>query len=515
MTAASSVAKTLPGLPRLGAAMASRPLMAALLVTALITAMRLNGTVDSDVAWQLWVAGRVHAGAQLYRDIIEVNPPLWFWMALPVDSAATYLHLRPESVLTVAIGAIAALALAATDRLLGNISTLRRSLLLSYAALILMAMPWAHLGQREQIVLICTVPYAALVAARSDSKPISPLLAILIGAGAAIGFALKHYFLIVPVFLELWLLLRQRRGWRLVRPETIAIAVAGALYGAAILVWARDFLTTIVPLVRLAYGMLGPPSIKYLFGPFAVTGLVTTALVAIHARRSVNRAIPFTSALLIAAAGFATIYFIQSKGWIYHAIPLLGCSSLTLAALMAESTTPMRLLRLAAPAFLSLPLFLAAQETKHPGLPTPDLESAISGLRPGDTVGYLAVETAVPWSITLQHGLRYPSRYMGYWMLNAVVQNEHRADPDPRLTALGRQIVTNTVADFTCAPPARIIVSRPPPGESGFDILPLFVRDPRFAELLSHYKVRSRTSFETYELASPLPLPSAPCRPGI
>src|SRR5438067_45505 len=172
MSAASSVAGRRPdsnSIPaRLAAVIASRPLWPALLITILITALRFASTVDSDVAWQLWIAHRMHAGARLYRDIIEVNPPLWFWMALPVDRVATLLHVRAESVLITAIGGIVMLSLAATDSLLGHIAPLRRAMLLAYAALTLAAMPWMHLGQREQIALIGTLPYAALIAARRE-----------------------------------------------------------------------------------------------------------------------------------------------------------------------------------------------------------------------------------------------------------------------------------------------------------------------------------------------------------
>jgi hypothetical protein len=100
-------------------------------------------------------------------------------------------------------------------------------------------------------------------------------------------------------------------------------------------------------------------------------------------------------------------------------------------------------------------------------------------------------------------------------MINAVVSNESRRTPDPRLINLGKRVVADTVEDFTCTPPRRIIVARPRPGERGFDILRFFLRDPRFAALLSHYKVLSRTSIETYELVSALPRPSGPCRAGI
>src|SRR2546430_1839719 len=159
---------------RFAAVMASRPLWPALLVTVLITALRFASTVDSDVAWQLWIAHRMHAGARLYRDIIEVNPPLWFWMVLPVDRVATLLHVRAESVLVTAIGGIVMLSLAATNSLLGHIAPFRRAMLLAYAALTLAAIPWMHLGQREQIPLIAALPYAARIAVR-------PVRAIRIG----------------------------------------------------------------------------------------------------------------------------------------------------------------------------------------------------------------------------------------------------------------------------------------------------------------------------------------------
>jgi hypothetical protein len=164
------------------------------------------------------------------------------------------------------------------------------------------------------------------------------------------------------------------------------------------------------------------------------------------------------------------------------------------------------------PALLALPLFLAADDEMHPSLPSPDLLSAVSGLNRGDSVGFLTTETAIPWSITLQRGYRYPSRYMGYWMMNAIIRNEHSTTPDSRLTALGKEIVTETVEDFRCMPPKRIVVWRPRPGQHAFDILPFFERDPEFVKLLSHYRVRGRTSLETYEQVSPLSSPTSTCR---
>jgi hypothetical protein len=516
MSAASSIAIERTGASRL-AAMASRPLAVALAITALITVLRLSGTVDSDVAWQLWIAGRIHAGANLYTDIVETNPPLWFWMAVPIDSIASVLHARIESVLIVAIACLAALSVTATDQLIDRVSAKRRALLLSYAALILLVMPWVHLGQREQIVLIGTVPYAALLAARREGRRVSPLVAALVGTGAALSFALKHYFLIVPALLELWLLAGRRAGWRAFRPETAAVAIVGLFYLAAVVAFEQDYLTNIVPLVRLAYGLFGPPTALYLFGPLAVLGLVTICFLGAH-HRLVGRA-PLAAALSISAIGFTAAYFVQFKGWPYHAIPLVGCASLALAALLVETKVPTPVLRTVAPTLLLFPLLIAAVEARNGVAQSADLQRAISGLREGDSVGFLTENTAVPWSVTLQHRFRYPSRYNGYWMLSAVYASEARRKPDPRLESLGREIVRETATDFRCLPPRRIIVARPTRGtwtEHTVDILPFFMRDPAFADLLAHYRPLGRTTFDVYELSRPLaPLPAAQCRHGM
>lgn len=498
---------------RLGAAMASRPLLTSLAVTTLLTALRLIDTVDSDVAWQLWIAERTHAGAHLYRDIIEVNPPLWFWMARPVERAASILDLPIVSVLVVEMGLLVALALAATNRLLDGLSERRRTALLTFAALTLAAMPWTHIGQREQIVLIGALPYAALIAARAENKRIPGLLAILVGAGAALGFALKQYLLIVPLLLELWLIVSLKRNYRPIRRETAAVVLVGAIYAAAIVLFAPAWLTDIVPLIRLAYGATGAPELRYLFGPFAFVALVILAFCSVCYRRLSS--IPFAAALLVSASGFAFAYFIQAKGWPYHAIPMLGCGSICLALLLGEEDALPRTLKLIAPALLAMPLFLAIDDELYPALPGPELTSAVSGLKAGDTVGFITTEPALPWSITLQRGFRYPSRYMGYWMMNAIIHNEHEASPNSRLTALGRQIVAQTVDDFRCAPPKRIIVWRPLPGQTAFDILPFFMRDPDFVELLSHYRETSRTNLDTFEQISALSLPRSPCRRAV
>ena len=495
-------------LNRLVGAVSRRPLTTAFAVVALITALRLTGTVDSDVSAQLWIAHQINGGARLYRDIIEVNPPLWFWMALPVERVASLLNVRAEQVLVPLMGSLAALSIAATNRLLHPTTPLRHALLLVYAALILLAMPWLQLGQREQLVLIGTIPYAILIAARRSGRPVPAILAVLVAVGAALGFALKHYFLIVPVLLELWLLTGLRGRWRPIRPETAAILAVGIGYGLAVTLWARDFLDSIVPLARLAYGVTGAMRPVDLFQPAVVFSLIALGLIGAHWRSLVQKMPADAAALLVAAVGFLLVYFIQAKGWAYHALPLLGCSSLGFAALLAGAAKPPRLVALAAPALLLMPLAIEVQAAIRDRGQGADIRHAVAGLRPGETVGFVATD----WSIAYKQDLQYPSRYMGFWMLSAVVRNEALGGPNPRLTELGDRIVHDTLLDYRCMPPRRIIFPRPAPGSGDFDVLPFFLRNAEFGALMAHYRLVERTTISVYEIASPLPpAASGPC----
>jgi hypothetical protein len=489
------------------AALSARPLRPALGVLLLVVAVRALGTVDSDVSWQLWIARQLNHGAQLYRDIVEPNPPLWFWMAQPIDRLSALTRVRSDHLLIVAVGCCAAFSLAATDRLLVDLPRKQRAMLLAYAALVLVAMPWLQFGQREQIALIGAIPYAALIAARSKGRQVPSGLAIAIGVGAGLGFALKHYFLLVPIFLELWLIVGARRKWRPLRPETIAMAALGSLYAAAFAIWARDFFSAQLPLLLLAYGVTGAERFIDLFQPAVLAALAMFALLVSHPRALRSEPLGFAAAMTVAGVGFGAAYFIQAKGWSYHALAFAGCAAIAFATALTARPLP-KLVALAAPALLVLPFSIAAQQARRESPTAAEVRHSIADLHAGQSVGFIATDPAFAWDVSLQRGFRNPLRYNGFWMMRAVTRNEAAAEPDPRLVALGRKVVNDAVSDFECTPPKRIIVARPTAAAAAsgdFDILAFFLRDPQFAGLLSHYRPIAGRGVEVFELASPLP----------
>ena len=131
---------------------AVRPEWLAMLIVAALAACHLLGTVDPDVALHLWIAHQVNHGAQLYHNIVEVNPPLWFWMALPIHKAATLTGLRAESLPIAAVGAPQMLSLGAFSALL-PMEGRRKAALLAFAALVMGALCRIYIAQREQLDL--------------------------------------------------------------------------------------------------------------------------------------------------------------------------------------------------------------------------------------------------------------------------------------------------------------------------------------------------------------------------
>jgi hypothetical protein len=488
------------GRRRAAAALTANPLWAALAIVVAIVSVRACGSVDADVSWQLWVAHQLNGGARLYRDIVEGNPPLWFWMGMPVDALAQLIHVRSDHVLLVTVGCCAALSLTATDRLLGDMPASRRGLLLGYAALVIVVMPWLQFAQREHIALIGALPYAALIAARRDERQPGRRFAFSVGVGAALVFALKHYFLLVPILLELWLIVGVGKRWRPFRPETIAVAAVGMVYAISFALLAPDYFSVTLPMLILAYGATGAERAIDLFQPAVLTGLATLALLIAVPRALRSERTGFAAALVVASVGFAGSYFIQAKGWSYHAVPLAGCAALALATSLTAEQKP-RFLTLAAPALLLLPLWSGAQQAIRHEETSPDVLNGVAGLQAGDSVAFIGTDPAFGWPLTLQRSFRYPSRYSSFWMMRAVVRNEAAGQPDLRLAEFGRRAVRETVADFRCDPPKRIIVAR---ATGQFDILAFFTRDPEFADLLAHYRAVQRPSVETFEIASPL-----------
>lgn len=470
-----------------------------------------TGPLCPDVSGQFWLAHAMRRGARLYLDIVEINPPLWFWLAMPIDWLAETLGVRtePVTILVVALAVLAAMH--GVGRLMGHVEAPRRFAFLAYLGAILLIMPARQLEQREHLVLIGAIPYLVLAAARRRGEAVAPSLALLIGVGAGLGFALKPYFMLVPILIEIWLLTSLRREWRPVRAETLGLAVTIAAYAAALAVVTPSYFTVTVPMLLIAYNGVGP-TLWDTLGLLPLIWLATVAGTLSQWRSSRASAAPITTALLIGALAFAIAWGVQHKGWLYQGLPATGCFAVALAAMLVETGAPAnRFVRLCAPALLVWPMTFAMIDVETKITPDIDIAPALAELRPGDPFGLISTAGATTWPAAIGRGLRLSSRYGQYWMINAIDQRPN--DPAPK--ALMQRVIRETALDYRCLPPKVIIFLDIKDKEAqrlnSSHPYQLFVREPNFAAVMSHYRLwRTGPIYTAWRQVSPL----APVDPG-
>jgi hypothetical protein len=457
-----------------------------------------------DAVWQLWIGRQLHHGATLYRDIIELNPPLWFWLSVPLAALAEGAQARPGAVLVLFFVASAGLALALARRLLPD-PPARRGLLYAVLLAALLVVPLWSFGQRDHFALIASLPYVALIAGRAAGKAVPLRLALAIGLLAAAGFGLKHYFLIVPLAVEAWHLARARRLWRPWRPELVALGGALLAYLVAILIVTPDYPARIVPMIRAAYGGYDRPLWDLVEQPALGLWLLAGLGFALRGRRPALLA----EAALVASLAFLAAYLIQHKGWSYQLVPAVGMLVLAAGAELAATreARPLPGRRTGAAALLlavvALPAGAALWKGPHQTHYRPAAERALAGLGEGQAVMVLSAHASSAWPMVEERRLRWASRHYVFWMLPAIAEAERSGRWTPALRSLADDMRRDAARDAACAAPALILIDTHRTSglmrDLRFDTLAFFRREPAFEAVMRRYRlVRRSPQFDVH-----------------
>jgi len=288
--------------------------LAVILIVGLWAMLQLTPT--GDIVWRLYVAEQVAHGKVIYQDVIETNPPLWFWAALPWHYVGQILGVAPYQVLVVGVTGLALAALWTFNSLARDLIPLgQRQVVLLAMAVSYLILPLGETGQREHAFFVASVLWTTLAVARMEGKPISSAALLITLAFSAYGFALKHVFVLVPLLIEGCMFARLRRAYRPIRFETLGLAAAAVLYTIALVLFAQDFFSRIVPMVMVAYSNFGPvmqlaPSRRLGFilngTSFAIVPFVM-ALLAWDKR-------PLTLGLLVTLTAMLLAIWLQMKG---------------------------------------------------------------------------------------------------------------------------------------------------------------------------------------------------------
>ncbi|WP_158287576.1 hypothetical protein [Falsiroseomonas bella] len=488
--------------------LARAPRALALLPAAAFLLMVLAPPLNHDVAAILNFAERWVAGERLYRDLIDVNPPLIFvltaipaWIAhwTPLDGVQALLLC----VLACCFAAWRMTARLRRDRAEGAVERAVLDALVPLAILL----PAYDVGQREHLMALFAIPYAFLAARRIEGPPVSRPLAWAVSLPAAVGFALKPHFLVVPLLVEGLVLLRRGPAAALRDPLPWGMAAVWLLYLASLPLLFPAYLDFVVPLVMgfyLANGGVGLIDVL-LTAPFAPAALMLAALAPFAIRPAAGAT---AQALLAVGLGGTIAAWVQHKGWSYHIVPMAMAGALLaglLAARWMDRALPPARAASVAPGFaLAVAVAVALLHIRGE---SPWRQIWYFDLRDGQIATTLRREVAGERLLVLSPDIYpvYPAlnyararstlRTMNLWLLVGAYPDCPEGAPRYRETwEMSRPefLVYRTVAeDFARAPPAGVLVAKnsgiPRCGAEDFDPIAYFSRHPAFAETWRRY----------------------------
>lgn len=304
-------------------------------VAALVLAtIGLQSALDfnHDVAWIVLTAQWVLDGGEIGRDIIDLNPPLVWWLSTVPVAVARGLGIGLAGASIMITLGLCVTGVVLSRPALGRLfaSGTGRDRFLLFAAAILLLAPGYDFGQREHHFLIAALPYLIAASRAAEGKPVGIGLGIAIGLFSAIGFCLKPYFLLLPILAELAVLVRTRRILATIRPETLALPIVGVAYLAAVIVWAPAYLSEALPDAVGSYWAYDSSVLSVAIRMLLAGVPVAVGLVLLGRPAFAERILP--QFLLLGALAAAGAAFYQLKGWPYHLLPAVGLGCMAGAA---------------------------------------------------------------------------------------------------------------------------------------------------------------------------------------
>ncbi len=495
--------------PPLAAPLARAPLvrLLAFAPAAGFLLMVLAPPLNHDVAAILNFAERWVAGERLYRDLIDVNPPLIFILTAIPAAIARWSPLDGAQAMILCALALCLLSwrLATALRQGREEGAVEAAVTDALLPLVLLLAAY-DVGQREHLMTLFAIPYALLAARRAEGVGTPPRLALVTTVAAALGFALKPHFLAVPLLVEAAVLIR--RGPPALRdPLPWIMGGIWLAYLATLPALFPDYLDFVVPLVigfYLGNGGLGFFDVLFTerLGPAALGLLVLAPMLAWR-----GAGMPARLLGLVALGGLASAW-VQHKGWSYHVVPVAAASALAAgiagARWLDRNLAPGRAGAAAAPLALAAALLVAVVHLRgespwrqiwYGALPGGQLAAALKREVAGERLLVLSPDVYPVYPALNYARARSTLRTMNLWMLVGAYPDCPEGAPRYRETwEMSRTefLVYRTVAeDFARAPPAGVLVAKtsgiPRCGAEEFDPIAYFSRHPSFEETWQRY----------------------------
>lgn len=294
--------------------------------------------LNHDAAAILFWAQRMVAGERLYIDLIDVNPPMIFWLNLIPAWLAAKTGLAAATLLSgsLVLGIVASMAFCRRllPDLIDDIGPVGQVLLPVAALFVLLIYPAHSFAQREHILLIAALPYLLASAGRGGLAALSGRKRAASAVLLAIAVCMKPHFAILPLLMEAWVL--SRMGWRrwLGGPTPWLIAITGVAYIAASWLLHPAYFAAL-PAFLSTYAQAEPGTGWRLLSGDQVPALLIGGIIGgIMAFRVLPNRLAQALTLFVAATTIAGA--LQGKGWDYHFLAARAGLILLFVSLVAD-----------------------------------------------------------------------------------------------------------------------------------------------------------------------------------
>ncbi|MEH2613906.1 hypothetical protein [Bradyrhizobium sp. AZCC 1693] len=445
--------------------LAPMPLLLIGVVFAIAIGLRQVVPLNTDVSWLIVVCERMLDGQRLYRDIIEINPPMAAFAYLPGVALARVLGVDPRHVIDAQLLLLAAASLFAVSRILRlspATAPLKSGALAVWAAAVVTILPMHVFAQREHIAMLTFLPALAVYALRSDREPLPPWAILIAGAGAGITLAFKPFFTVPAALCILFAAIRSR-SWRvLFAPENIIAAALVITVSVSTYIFYPEYFTVTYPLVRdtyLSWSM--PASVIFLNDATLAFAIAMVSVLLARQKRTPDSLLLVTA---LASIGFAVSFFLQRRGWAYHSYPMVAVALLAMGyALTGAANTAPRSRRLEiASAFMLAVTFVVGMLWFNVTVYVGPVRQAVEGLMPHARILVLSGEAAIGHPLVRDINGVWVSRQENLWIREFVRLTRERtfvdAATDAKLNdylALERKWL---IEDFKRLPPDLVLV---------------------------------------------------------
>ncbi|MEE9388226.1 MAG: GtrA family protein [Paracoccaceae bacterium] len=468
-------------------------------------AMMWGRTVNHDTGWYLYATRAWLDGAQLYVDIVEVNPPMNFYLTVPTILLADLLGLSDINAQFGLLAMVLAASLIWVWQLLVRHSLLSKNrqvfvLVGTGLALLVPAIP--NIAQREHIMLILLMPY--LFGHLLLAEPGSGKGAVARALVAAVGLCIKPFFMFIPLLITVVMILRSRSVAPIWSAANVTIVLVGLAYVFLARLLHPEFFETIIPTALHVYADYGFSDLVVFFHAEPLIILLFAILLLLQLLRPV--VLPNGGVLAAAAIAGLAIYVVQWTGYQYQLLPLTVFISLYCVWMLANAQN-WAVSILFAGVLLGLIGSNAITAGFYSTANTSRFTDLVKGVGPEPAIMIFSTSLSPAFPLVVETGATWTSRYPAMWLVPGSLNglnSEECAKPSERCQVFAEildQTRIDIVTDFVSGTPDLVLFNRQNNyfQQPGFDFKEFLAVDPRFLGQLALYDMVQRSpAFETW-----------------